>query len=123
MPVKTKKLKARYALIPPPRDANKDTYDIDEALGHLKKSCTEVKMDFDETVEAVIRLGIDPRKPEQNVRGTFSLPHGTGKTPRILVFAKGDKHLEAEQAGADFVGARRLKADGPISTWPSPRPI
>jgi large subunit ribosomal protein L1 len=63
---------------------------------------------FDETVELALRLGVDPRHADQNVRGTVSLPHGTGKTVRVAVFAKGEKAKEAEEAGADFVGADDL---------------
>ena len=63
---------------------------------------------FDETVEIAVRLGVDPRQADQNVRGTVVLPHGTGKSVRVLVFAKGDKAKEAEEAGADFVGAEDL---------------
>lgn len=63
---------------------------------------------FDETVEIAIRLGVDPRKADQNIRGGVSLPHGLGKTIRIAVFAKGDKAVEAQQAGADIVGAEDL---------------
>src|SRR3712207_6442246 len=59
---------------------------------------------FDETVELSIRLGVDPRKPDQMVRGALSLPKGTGKTMRVAVFAKGEKAKEAESAGADVVG-------------------
>jgi large subunit ribosomal protein L1 len=63
---------------------------------------------FDETVEMAIRLGVDPRQADQNVRGTVSLPHGMGKTVRILAFAKGEKEKEAQEAGADFVGSDEL---------------
>ncbi len=63
---------------------------------------------FDETVEMAIRLGVDPRQADQNVRGTCQLPHGTGRTVRVLVFAKGEKAREAEEAGADVVGADDL---------------
>lgn len=64
---------------------------------------------FDETVEAAIRLGVDPRRADQVVRGTVVLPHGTGKTVRVLAFARGDKAREAEEAGADFVGTEHIE--------------
>lgn len=76
-------------------------YDINEAVQLVKKTATA---NFDETVEAAVRLGIDTRKNDQQVRGAVVLPHGTGKTVRVLVFAKGDKAKEAQEAGADFVG-------------------
>lgn len=63
---------------------------------------------FDETVEMAIRLGVDPRQADQNIRGTVTLPHGMGKTVRVLAFAKGDKEKEAHEAGADFVGGDDL---------------
>ncbi len=66
------------------------------------------KAKFDETIELSVRLGIDPRHADQQVRGTVVLPHGTGRVSRVLVFAKGDKAREAEEAGADFVGAEEL---------------
>jgi len=66
------------------------------------------KAKFDETIEVHVRLGVDPRHADQQVRGAVVLPHGTGKTVRVLVFAKGDKAKEAEAAGADFVGAEEL---------------
>ncbi|HEY3418020.1 MAG TPA: 50S ribosomal protein L1 [Armatimonadota bacterium] len=65
---------------------------------------------FDETVEAAIRLGVDPRQSDQMVRGSVSLPHGTGKSPKIAVFAKGENATAAEEAGADVVGAEDLVA-------------
>jgi len=77
------------------------TYEPLEAVELVKKAATAK---FDETVEAAVRLGVDPRKQDQAVRGVVVLPHGTGKTQRVLVFAKGDKAKEAEAAGADFVG-------------------
>ncbi len=76
-------------------------YDLNEALGLVKGGA---KAKFDETVELSARLGVDPRHSDQQIRGTISLPHGTGKTVRVLVFAKGEKVTEAEKAGADFVG-------------------
>ncbi|MCL2416179.1 MAG: 50S ribosomal protein L1 [Defluviitaleaceae bacterium] len=80
-------------------------YDTAEALDLVQK-VSYAK--FDETIEAHIRLGVDSRHADQQVRGAVVLPHGTGKTQRILVFAKGDKAKEAEAAGADFVGAEEL---------------
>jgi large subunit ribosomal protein L1 len=81
-------------------------YPIDDALGVLVDAGGAAK--FDETVEMAIRLGVDPRQADQNVRGTVVLPHGTGKSVRVLVFAKGDKAKEAQDAGADFVGAEDM---------------
>ncbi|MCL2337296.1 MAG: 50S ribosomal protein L1 [Firmicutes bacterium] len=80
-------------------------YDFTEAM-ELIKELPSAK--FDETVEAAIRLGVDPRHADQQVRGAMVLPHGTGKTRTVLVFAKGDKVKEAEEAGADFVGAEDM---------------
>lgn len=81
-------------------DRNK-LYDVDEAMELVKKTATAK---FDETVEVAVRLGVDPKKQDQQVRGAVVLPHGTGKTPRVLVFAKGEKAREAQEAGADIVG-------------------
>ena len=72
---------------------------------------------FDETVEAHIRLGVDSRHADQQVRGAVVLPHGTGKTKRVLVFAKGDKATEAQQAGADFVGAEDMAEKIQKENW------
>lgn len=77
------------------------TYEPAEAIALVKKAATAK---FDESVEVAVRLGVDPRKQDQAVRGVVVLPHGTGKTKRVLVFAKGEKVKEAEAAGADFVG-------------------
>ncbi|PLX96569.1 MAG: 50S ribosomal protein L1 [Desulfuromonas sp.] len=80
-------------------------YGLDEALELIKKSSFAK---FDETVDISVRLGVDPRKADQMVRGAVVLPNGLGKNVRVLVFAKGDKAQEAEAAGADFVGAEDL---------------
>jgi len=82
-------------------------YSLEDAT-KLVASGSGVK--FDETVELAVRLGVDPRHADQNVRGTVALPHGTGRTIRIAVFAKGEKAKEAEEAGADIVGADDLVA-------------
>lgn len=76
-------------------------YQVEEAIELVKKTSSA---SFDETVEIAVRLGVDPKKADQQIRGAVVLPHGTGKTQRVLVFAKGDKAKEAEAAGADFVG-------------------
>lgn len=80
-------------------------YDASEAVALVVDAATAK---FDETVEAHIKLGVDSRHADQQVRGAVVLPHGTGKTKRVLVFAKGEKAKEAEAAGADFVGAEDL---------------
>ena len=85
-------------------DVNKE-YALEEALQVVKES---IYTKFDETVDMAFNLGVDPRKSDQMVRGTVVLPHGTGKTVRVLVFAKGEKEKEATEAGADFVGAEDL---------------
>lgn len=77
----------------------------EEALAIVKKSASAK---FDETVEVAMRLGVDPRKADQMVRGTVNLPNGTGKTARVLVFATGEKAADAVAAGADEVGADDL---------------
>ena len=86
-------------------DATK-LYDMSEAAAIVKRNAANRK--FNETVELHIRLGVDPKKSDQNVRGTVSLPHGTGQTVRVIAFAKGDKAKEAEAAGADVVGEQDL---------------
>ena len=85
-------------------DSSKD-YSAKEALEVIEKF---PKAKFDETVELHVKLGVDSKHAEQQVRGTVVLPNGTGKPLRVLVFAKGDKATEAEQAGAHFVGAEEL---------------
>ncbi len=80
-------------------------YDPEEALDVVIKAS---KAKFDETVEVHVKLGVDSRHADQQVRGAIVLPHGTGKTARVLVFAKGDKLAEAEAAGADFFGGEEL---------------
>jgi large subunit ribosomal protein L1 len=81
------------------------SYSAQEAL-ELAKGLSTAK--FDETIDAVFKLGIDPRKADQLVRGTVALPHGTGKTVRVAVFAPADRHAEATAAGADLVGGPEL---------------
>src|SRR5262245_66044696 len=80
-------------------------YRLREAIETLKQAAYAK---FDETVEVALRLGVDPRHADQMVRGTVVLPHGTGKSMRVLVFAAGEKIKEAEDAGADFVGGEEL---------------
>ena len=80
-------------------------YDVEEAVSIIKKTANAK---FDETIEAHIKLGVDGRHADQQVRGAVVLPHGTGKKVRVLVFAKGDKVEEAQAAGADFVGGQEL---------------
>src|SRR6266704_3674610 len=95
-----KRLKQAYDGIDP---AN--FYDITEAVKLVKN---RAKAKFDETVEIAMNLAVDPRKSDQNLRGTVMLPHGTGKNLRVAVFARGDRAKEAEAAGADVVGAEDL---------------
>ena len=81
-------------------DKNK-VYEVAEGIELVKKAATAK---FDETVEAAFRLGVDPKRADQQIRGAVVLPHGTGKVQRVLVFAKGEKAKDAEAAGADYVG-------------------
>lgn len=97
-----KRYKAQLAKV----DRNKN-YALTEAC---KLVCETASTKFDETVEMTFRLGVDPKKADQNVRGSISLPHGLGKTIRVGVFAKGPKADEAKAAGADIVGAEELVA-------------
>ena len=85
-------------------------YEAEEAFDLVMKSG---KAKFDETVELHVKLGVDSRHADQQVRGAVVLPHGTGKKVRVAVFAKGDKAKEAEDAGADIVGAEDLVAKDP----------
>jgi large subunit ribosomal protein L1 len=89
-------------------------YEPTEAFELVKKIAPAK---FDETVEVAVRLGVDPRHADQQVRGAVVLPHGTGKTRIVLVFAKGDKAREAEEAGADFVGAEDMVARVQQEGW------
>jgi large subunit ribosomal protein L1 len=83
-------------------------YSLDEGLAKVKEISAVTARKFDETVELTMWLGVDPRKADQLVRGTVVLPHGIGKSKRVLVIAGGDKQREAEEAGADFVGAEDM---------------
>ena len=98
---KGKRLSGAYESI----DREKD-YTLADAVKIIKETAAKTK--FDETVEVAINLGVDPRHADQMVRGTVSLPHGTGKSVKVAVFAKDDKAKEAEEAGADLVGAEEL---------------
>lgn len=89
-------------------------YEPTEAFDVVQKAA---RAKFDETVEAHIRLGVDSRHADQQVRGAVVLPHGTGKTVRVLVFAKGEKATEAEQAGADYVGAEDMVTKIQKENW------
>ena len=97
-------------------------YTPTEALGIVKSAA---KGGFDESVDVAVRLGVDPRKADQMVRGTVALPAGTGKDVRVAVFAAGDAATEAREAGADIVGtdelAAQVEAASSTSTWRSPR--
>ena len=88
-------------------------YDLDEGVQLLKKSASAK---FEETVDLAVHLGVDPRHADQNIRGTVSLPHGTGQAIRVVVFAQGDKAREAEEAGADAVGTDDL-VDKIVDGW------
>ncbi len=89
-------------------------YDADEAFTLLRSTA---KAKFDESVELHIKLGVDGRHADQQVRGAIVLPHGTGKTKRVLVIAKGDKAVEAEKAGAEFVGAEDMVQKIQSENW------
>ena len=102
MAKQSKRFRAAQALV----EAGK-FYTADEAVALVKKTATAK---FDETIEFQIRLGVDPKYADQQVRGAMVLPHGIGKTKRVLVFAVGEKAQEAQAAGADFVGSDDLVA-------------
>ncbi len=104
-----KKYRAGAAKIEPQR-----AYTLDEAI---KLAVEAHYAKFDETVEVAVRLGVDPRQADQNVRGTVLLPHGTGKSVRVLVIAKGEKVKEAEGAGADFAGGEELTKKIADENW------
>lgn len=89
-------------------------YSVDEAIELVRKTSTAK---FDESVEIAVRLGVDPRHADQMIRGAVSLPHGTGKSVRVLVFAQGDAARAAEEAGADFVGADELVTKIQNENW------
>src|SRR6266542_6441136 len=97
-----KRRKAAEALL----DKGKN-YTVAEAVAIVKNAA---KSKFDETVDLAVRLGVNPKHADQMVRGAIVLPHGTGQTLRVLVFAKGDKEREAKEAGADFTGSDDLVA-------------
>lgn len=96
----SKRLKAAYAEVD-----REMRYPLEQAIEMAVKLA---KVKFDETVELAVRLGVDPRQADQNVRGTVVLPHGTGRSVRVAVFAKGEKEREASEAGADVVGGEEL---------------
>src|SRR5271168_5654027 len=102
MPSIPKKRAAVVAMVDPARK-----YSVEEACALLKKA---KYAKFDETVDLAIRLGVNPKHADQMVRGALVLPHGTGQSVRVLVFAKGEKEREAKDAGADFAGSDDLVA-------------
>ncbi|HCX04635.1 MAG TPA: 50S ribosomal protein L1 [Clostridiales bacterium] len=89
-------------------------YDVKEAIDLVQETANA---NFDETIELHIRLGVDPRHADQQVRGAIVLPHGTGKTKKVLVFAKGEKATEAEEAGADYVGGQEYAEKIQNENW------
>ncbi|MBQ1352745.1 MAG: 50S ribosomal protein L1 [Firmicutes bacterium] len=109
MPKRGKKYKEAAKLVD-----KTNLYEIDEAMQLLTKTHTA---NFDETVEVHTRLGVDGRHADQQVRGAIVLPHGTGKENKVLVFAKGPKATEAEEAGADFVGAEEMAQKIQSENW------
>ena len=91
-----------------------ELYDVEQAMDIITKTA---KAKFDETVEVHVRLGVDGRHADQQVRGAIVLPHGVGKTKKVLVFAKGPKATEAEEAGADYVGAEEMAQKIQSENW------
>lgn len=89
-------------------------YDLDESIELVQKTATAK---FDETIDLSVRLGVDPKHADQQVRGAVVLPHGTGRKVSVLVFAKGDKAKEAEEAGAEYVGGEELVAKIQNENW------
>lgn len=94
-----------------------DRHKLYEPLEAIKLVQETAKANFDETVELSVRLGVDPKHADQQVRGAVVLPHGTGKTRKVLVFAKGEKAKEAEAAGADYVGGEEYVAKIQNENW------
>ncbi len=90
------------------------SYDTEEAVSLV---CQTSKAKFDETIEISVRLGVDPRHADQQVRGAVVLPHGTGRVTRVLVITKGDKAKEAEAAGADFIGGEEMVQKIQTENW------
>jgi len=109
MPKQGKRFRAALSLV----DRTK-RYTLEDAI---RIAVDTAKAKFDETVELAVRLGVDPRQADQNVRGTVVLPHGTGKSVRVLVFAKGEKEREARDAGADFAGGEDLVKKISTENW------
>ena len=93
---------------------NAELYDVEQAMDIVTKTS---KAKFDETVELHVKLGVDGRHADQQVRGAIVLPHGVGKTKKVLVFAKGPKATEAEEAGADYVGAEEMAQKIQSENW------
>ncbi len=109
MPKRGKKYKAALELFD-----KHELYETEEAMDIVIKTAGAK---FDETIEAHYRMGLDGRHADQQIRGAIVLPHGTGKTKRVLVFAKGPKATEAEEAGADYVGAEEMAAKIQKEGW------
>lgn len=105
----TKKQKEVKDLVKPGQE-----YSLEDAAALVEKFAAR---NFDESVDLAIKLGVDPRKAEENIRGTVSLPHGTGKTLRVAVFCKPEKEADAKAAGADFVGGEELVAKVQTEGW------